>query len=1294
MDTVWNNLFKSTIAVNPHLSSHTDEIYQKYYRSFTENYMSNHDMQRIIEDIIHLESIHADDHIAIDLYETRNQECFETKIVIYKKNKSIILSEILPVLENFGFKTLHEETYHLNTEKDHVYVHEFSVQFYQNSKYKLADIKPKLTAALKEVLYNNDENDGFNRLVATANMDVNTVNIIRSYAKYMKQVKYRYSQSYIEKTVVNNVEITEQLVQYFYALHNPKSYFNAEPDKIIAEIDKQLEQVSNIDDDNIIRRLQLLIKATVRTNYFQKDAQGKNKEYITLKIRSNDIPDMPLPKPLIDTFVYSPHFEGIHLRSNKVSRGGIRWSDRHEDYRTEVLGLMKAQKVKNSIIIPSGAKGGFVIKEKALREYGDMKECIIKCYQQFIRGLLDVTDNIVNQDIVHPQDTICHDGQDAYFVVAADKGTADLSDYANSISNEYAFWLGDAFASGGSNGYDHKKIGITAKGAFESLKRNLQEIHLENSEYTMAGIGDMSGDVFGNGLIISNKVKLIAAFDHRHIFIDPDPNPDTSYHERLRLFHLKSSSWNDYNKELLSKGGGVYKRSDKLIQLSPEAQKALGTEESKVSPDQLIRIILKSPVDVLYNGGIGTYVKSSKETSENIGDKYNEFCRVNGNELRCKIVCEGGNLGFTQLARVEFALNGGLINTDFIDNSAGVDCSDHEVNIKVLLINALRKAKLNETTRSTLLSSMQDEVSRLVLNDNYSQALLMSYSSFHAKSYFDLYHDQIRWLEEYADLNRDIEFLPSEEEISNRKASGKSLTKPELAVLLAYTKIHVKNEILSSSLTDNTFFNSYLTSYFPSVLSEKFKDEICDHRLRKEIISTQISNEMLNNMGITFPFRLMNETGATIAEVAAAYALSMKVFDAEAMYQQVQSLDNKISIEFQYDLLHNIRSLLNMSSRWFLQRRRVHHNLHEIHDFYHQSIQQLLTIIPGLIRGNTKEYVNHIGEECKKYGIDAEQIGTIAMARVLYTALNISDVASIHNFDLVKSANLYFEVGAIFNLVWFRDYLAKDNIAGSRSNRAKLAIRDDIDALQRRLTINIMQSDTVENNIEKLTANWIEDNKSIMNRWNHIFNDFTDITPGDYASLFIAIREFTAMVDTPVRAEKMSLLAYHDALTKLPNRLAISDKLENMRNKADREHTSFAIHFIDLNKFKEVNDKYGHHVGDEVLIEVTKRLISSIRSGDVAARQSGDEFVVLQSGVYKEPDAVHLAKCIMAIISKPMYIGEHRIVISASVGTAIYPLHGTKPLELLNKADKAMYKAKSETSHPATPESDKEVSQA
>lgn len=1261
-----------------------ERIYQQYQHAFSDTYLNSHDAAKIVNDIQKIESIDASNKLAVNLIENESSNG-QFKIRFYQLGDIIALSDILPILENFGIRTLIEENFTLALQAgDKVTISEFTVEMKVDSKFSFTQMKPLFEKAVMKTIHALSENDAFNKLVTSYGIDIDDVTVFRAYAKYLKQIKYRYSQTYIEKTLFSQGAIATLLIEYFYSLHG-LHYDASKTEKIEEKIITSLDNVKNIDDDNIIRRLLLLMNATLRTNFFQLESNGERKPYLTYKLDCKQIPDMPLPRPLIDTFVYSTLFEGIHLRNRKVSRGGIRWSDRLDDYRTEVLGLMKAQKVKNSVIIPSGAKGGFILKERAIELYGhDLKQTSINCYCMFIRGLLDVTDNIVTGKIVKPMNVICHDDDDPYFVVAADKGTADLSDYANKVSSEYGFWLGDAFASGGSNGYDHKKLGITAKGAWESLKRHLMELNRANDEITMVGIGDMSGDVFGNGLIYSDKIKLIAAFDHRHIFLDPTPDVERSFKERVRLFQLPRSSWADYDSKLISKGGGVYSRSEKVIAITPEVQQALGTACTTATPDELIRLILKANVDVLYNGGIGTYVKSTHETSENVGDKFNELCRVDGSELRCKIVCEGGNLGFTQLGRVEYALKGGLVNTDFIDNSAGVDCSDHEVNIKILLKKASDSKVIEDASRNTILAKLETDVCELVLKDNYLQALIMSISSFHATSYIDLYQDHIKQLESKTELNRKIEFLPSDEELSHRKAQGKGLTRPELAVLLAYTKIYVKDEILKSDLPENEFFNSILAKYFPEAIAELFKSEMLTHYLRRDIIASYLSNFMLNTMGVTFPFRMVAETGASISEIATAFLLSASIYDVNRYLSFVYSLDNKINISHQYELLHTIRMLLNMSSHWFLQKTRIQGNLSQSLEYYREAVNTLKPLIPQLIKGSTKEYISAVCHEFDQHGIKDPLVAEIAAARVLFTVLNIAEVCQSHSFDLEKAAEVYFSVGGIFNLVWFRDYMAKQNHTGKVANLAKLTLRDDLDALQRRISIIIMQYDPTQKKMDQLISFWVKDNERVLKRWHDICNETINNPDVDFTAIFIAIRQLSSILDTISNTERLSLLAYHDGLTKLPNRFAISDRIEYMQKVAEETKTRFAIHFIDLNKFKAINDDYGHVIGDKVLVEVTKRLLASIRSGDVAARIAGDEFIVIQSQVRSDHDVEHFAKTLMSIISKPMYIGTHRFLVSASIGAAIYPQHGQTAMELIENADKAMYETKAARSDKIT----------
>jgi len=663
-------------------SKQAKELSTKYSNAFSTSYTEQVSIDIAAVDIQQIEKLTAENPIDMDFYLTEDQRLH---LRVFQYDQPIPLSDILPMLENLDLRTFDEAPFKIALPDHLVWISDFTVK-YLHGTIDIEKIKDIFQDAFLQIRSGLIENDGFNKLVLGAELSGNEITILRAYAKYLRQIGFRFSQTYIELALINNTDITKNLIALFKAKFDPQTKTRELYSQLETPILQSLESVTSLDEDNILRRLLDLIRATLRTNYFQPQRDPKLKPYLALKLDSQKIPGLPLPIPLYEIFIYAPHFEGIHLRSAKVARGGIRWSDRREDFRTEILGLMKAQKVKNAVIVPSGAKGGFVLKTlppQASR--AEIQTEVIACYKAFICGLLDLTDNLINGKIIKPEKVVCYDEDDPYLVVAADKGTATFSDLANSISQQYHFWLGDAFASGGSAGYDHKKMGITARGAWESIKRHFHEIdiNIATTDFTVVGIGDMSGDVFGNGMLYTPHIKLVAAFDHRDIFLDPNPTPELSFKERQRLFDLPTSSWEDYDAKLISKGGGIYKRTCKSIPLSPEIKKLLGTKEEALTPNELIRVILAAPVDLLYNGGVGTYVKASTETQADVGDKTNEYCRINGNELRCRVVGEGGNLGFTQLGRVEYALQGGIINTDFIDNSAGVDCSDHEVNFSI-----------------------------------------------------------------------------------------------------------------------------------------------------------------------------------------------------------------------------------------------------------------------------------------------------------------------------------------------------------------------------------------------------------------------------------------------------------------------------------------------------------------------------------------------------------------------------------------------------------------------------------
>lgn len=1111
MTTSWKSELLSELKKNVN-SQKAESLFEKYQNSFSASYENDVTTQNAVKDIMMCEQLSSENSILIEFYQIPEKNEKSLRLRLYQFNKSIPLSDIIPIFENMDLRTFSGRPYDLFLSQDRIWISEFTVSYSRNTSLDIEKLKPNFQEAFIEICKGIAENDGFNKLILGANLSSREVTIIRAYAKYLHQTRFRFSQPYIEKTIANYPEIATDLIYLFKLKHDPKQ-IKRDDSAILAlqeKIKKSLDAITSLDDDRIMRRLLLLMNATLRTNYFQM-VEGRSKDYLSFKFKSDDVPELPLPHPLYEIFVYSPRFEGIHLRSAKVARGGIRWSDRREDFRTEILGLMKAQKVKNAVIVPSGAKGGFVLKADLLNPARDVLQAeVIFCYKSFIRGLLDLTDNFHIDKIARPPDVVCYDDEDPYLVVAADKGTATFSDIANSISEEYKFWLGDAFASGGKTGYDHKKMGITARGAWESVRRHFRElnINVDETPITTIGIGDMSGDVFGNGMIYLPTIKLIAAFDHRNIFLDPNPDPKVSFTERKRLFNLPNSSWEDYDPKLISKGGGVFKRSLKSITLTHEIKQILAIEDNTLTPNELIRAILKAPVDLFFNGGIGTYVKATTESHAEVGDKTNEFCRVNGNELRCRVVGEGGNLGFTQLGRIEYALQGGLINTDFIDNSAGVDCSDHEVNIKILLNNAVRKNKLNETSRNELLAQMTDQVAKLVLKDNYSQALAMSFSSMHANKYIGLYHAYLKDLEALAVLDRAVEFLPTDKTILDRKAAGLGFTRPETAVLLAYTKIYIKHEILKSDLPEEPYFAKIVNDEFPQEIIEKYGSLMKEHRLYREIIATQLSNYIVNEMGITFVYRVQTETGATVAEIIRAHAISAAIYDSHDLEKLIDSLGAKITIQLQYELLHYIRGLLNLSTRWFLRSHHLKADIGKTIEHFSVRIKKLKDLIPTLMLGKTKDYLEVLSEHFIKSGINKDVAHDIAVYRALYISLNVIEISTQNQLDLIETAKLYFAVGGRFNLVWFRDQISSDSREGHWNTMARLSLRDELDLLQKLITVTIIK-DSKEKDPEKKINSWVARHHREVNRWEQLLQLLHSNPSIDYTMFFVALRELS-----------------------------------------------------------------------------------------------------------------------------------------------------------------------------------------
>lgn len=897
-----------------------------YRQGFSAAYSEDFTAQHAVKDIEFLETLNEQQPLKMNLYpklDAENQLGFK----LYHQASPLYLSDVLPLLENLGLKVLGERPYIVKRSEQSHWIHDFTLELAlgEQKAIDLNAVKNNFQTAFQQAWLGNTENDTFNKLILAAQLDWRQVAMLRGYARYMKQIGTSYAQDFIATTLINQAAISRQLVELFELRFNPDltPSKTAQADSI-NQLNSALEGVTNLNEDRLLRRYLELIQATLRTNFYQLDEAGNPKPAISYKINPGAIKNILQPAPMFEIFVSSPRVEGVHLRYGQAARGGLRWSDRHEDFRTEVLGLVKAQQVKNAVIVPVGAKGGFICKQMPNNPDRDafMAEGIA-CYQTFIRCLLDVTDNLVKGELVPPQRLVRQDGDDTYLVVAADKGTATFSDIANAISAEYNFWLGDAFASGGSDGYDHKKMGITASGAWVNVQRHFRELgmNVQEETFSVVGIGDMGGDVFGNGLLQSDKTLLTAAFNHLHIFVDPNPADSVaSFNERQRLFNLPRSSWADYNADLISAGGGIFSRDLKTISITPEMQKRFAITADELAPNELISALLKAPVDLLWNGGIGTYVKGRDESHESVSDKANDNLRVNGDELRCRVVGEGGNLGFTQLGRIDAALAGVRINADFIDNAGGVNCSDHEVNIKILLQEVMQAGDLTLKQRNELLVSMTDDISRLVLRDNYTQSQALALAELDSRKDLTPYQNLMNQLEAEGKLDRELEFLPSQAVLQERTQEKPGLTRPELAILLAYTKADIKNQVLETDLPEDPWLAQVIAIAFPAVLVERYSAEINNHRLKRELVATMLVNQMVDHLGITFVHQLQATSELSMSDIIRGYALSRDIFNLGAIWQSINDLDYQVDAALQLELMHNLAATVERTSRLMVKK--------------------------------------------------------------------------------------------------------------------------------------------------------------------------------------------------------------------------------------------------------------------------------------------------------------------------------------------------------------------------------------
>ncbi|MGA4606440.1 NAD-glutamate dehydrogenase [Pseudoalteromonas maricaloris] len=1092
--------------------SRGNELNRKYTNAFQSAYKDQVLPSAAVVDIEKLEQLNDDNKLEMLFYRPQEEATSQlVRLSLFHKAEPIHLSDVMPMLENFGLRVIGETPYAVKTTDGQVnWIMDFSMLIDSKGITDFDKVSARFRAALTNVWNNRLENDGFNRLVLLGGLTGREASILRAYAKYMRQIGVTFSQSYIENTFDRYPHIAAMIVDLFVKKFAPKKVATEKAlQKVVDAIYLELENVANLDDDRIIRLYVDMINATLRTNFYQKEADGTNKSYTSFKIQPSAVPDMPLPLPAFEIFVYSPRVEGVHLRGGKVARGGLRWSDRREDFRTEVLGLVKAQQVKNTVIVPVGSKGGFVCKQLPTEREAFFKEGQ-ECYKIFIRGLLDITDNIIHGDIVPPVDVVRHDEDDPYLVVAADKGTATFSDIANGIAESYNFWLGDAFASGGSVGYDHKKMGITAKGGWESVKRHFREMDVDcqTTDFTAVGIGDMGGDVFGNGMLLSKHIRLQAAFNHMHIFIDPNPDAASSYVERERLFNLPRSSWEDYNKDLISEGGGIFSRAAKAITLSAEMKKMIGTKKSSMTPNELIKALLKMPVDLLWNGGIGTYIKSKSETDAEVGDRANDALRINGGELGAKIFGEGGNLGATQLGRIEFASNGGRINTDFIDNVGGVACSDNEVNIKILLNGLVAEGELTNKQRNELLYSMTDEVSELVLKDCYRQTHTLSVTKSKGPATLKEKVRFIHALEKDGKLNRAIEFLPTDEELAERAAAGKDLTRPELSVLVSYSKMVLKETLVVDEISENPYYRQLLVNSFPAPLRERFNAAMDNHPLRKEIIATKLANNIVNDMGLNFMVRMHEETGATDAEIAVCYSIASAIFEMKETWSAISALDNKIPAAVQTEMLYQLRRTVRRATRWFLRHRDKSQTIEQTIAFFAPTFKDLSANLHNYMVANESEQIVDKARDLESQGVPAEIALRIVSLSSLFSVMDLAEVAHSSGRKIGVVSNTYFTLGANMGLHWFLDQITAQPVANHWQALARASYREELDWQQRSLSEVVLNSFAGDDSdINEQIEQWMDKQAGLLHRWQQMLTEFKTSQSHDFAKFSVALRE-------------------------------------------------------------------------------------------------------------------------------------------------------------------------------------------
>ena len=1118
-----NTIIESMLTWQDHLQQALMEAFgeavgsrlaRRYSKAFPAAYREEVHPRQAVADIERLEKLGDENPVSTSLYRpVSDYNLWHFRVI--GQGELLALSDVLPILEKMGVRVHSARPYAVSPHSaNNAWVLDFSMAPHNNQNLDDQWQREQFRQIFVRTWQGIMESDGFNALVVSSALAWQQVVLLRALAKYLLQLQVPFSQNYMQRVLNSNPAVVREMVSLFEIRFRPDYEGDRQKasQSCVDKVNNLLEDVANLDEDRILQHFLSVILAMQRTNAFQKNDSGELKSYLSFKLKPEDIPAAPLPRPMFEIFVYSPTVEGVHMRGGKIARGGLRWSDRREDFRTEILGLVKAQIVKNAIIVPHGAKGGFIPKK--LPQNGTREEILaegISSYKTFISGLLDITDNLKNNEIIPPVNVIRHDEDDPYLVVAADKGTATFSDLANEVSAQYDFWLGDAFASGGSQGYDHKKMGITARGAWESVKRLFKEkgVNTRQEDFTVIGIGDMSGDVFGNGMLLSGHIRLVAAFNHMHIFIDPDPDAQSSYDERQRLFNMPRSSWEDYDKKLISKGGGIYSRQAKKIRLSTEAKKALGADKASMPPSELIQIILNAPVDLLWNGGIGTYVKAASETHGDVGDRTNDSVRINAEELRAKVVGEGGNLGLTQKARIEFARKGGLINTDAVDNSGGVDSSDHEVNIKILLNQVVAAGDMTTKQRNTLLANMTDEVASLVLRHNYLQSLRLSLSTHERVSLLNDHRFLIRMLEQEGRLNRELECLPSDIELKDRLKAGEGLSRPEISVLLSHTKLKLFEQLVAAEVDKDEYLAQSLQDYFPTPLQKQFAELIKKHPLKTEILATHLTNHVGNRMGATFIEYLQQETRSSELDCVTAFIATREIFSIQKIWDQIEILGHQPEDEIQRKELLRVQQHIEKACVWLLRNHGDPLNIQQLVDTYKPGVDVVAQQLEELLGEKDQQWLQSRVISLQEAGMPEELAKACAGIRYLYYALFMVGIARTHQQEVKDIAGIYFSLEDRLLLPWLRARVRQLPAGDLWQRKARSSLRDQLD---RSLTDNcagIIAS--AEGIAEDKLCQWLLDNESSIDRWETIVTDIQAANEQNLAMLSVAVQELSLM---------------------------------------------------------------------------------------------------------------------------------------------------------------------------------------